>query len=121
MKMKRLMMIYKPYDIVIVPFPFMEIAMTKNRPAIVLSHDKTFNKHSGQCILAMITSAKHYEWPYDLHIIELKSCGLSKESMIRFKLFTLDNRLIKTKIGALAKREQKKLKDHFDQIFQLSV
>lgn len=112
------MMIYKTFDIVVVPFPFTDIAMAKNRPAIILSHEKNFNLSSGQCILAMITSATHYEWPCDVGIKDLSSCGLSKDSLIRFKLFTLDTRLIKSKIGTLAKPEQKNLKVNFGNVFQ---
>ena len=36
-------MIYKPYDIVVVPFPFADIVATKNRPAIVISKAKIGN------------------------------------------------------------------------------
>lgn len=116
-KMKRHTMIYKTFDIVVVPFPFTDVAMTKNRPAIVLSHENNFNKLSGQCILAMITSALHHEWPGDIHITNLRSCGLSKASLIRFKLFTLDNRLIKSRIGILTESDQKNLKDKFTKVF----
>jgi mRNA interferase MazF len=50
----------------------------------------------------MITSALHSPWTSDVRIKNLKICGLEKPSAIRFKLFSIDNRLIKTRIGKLS-------------------
>ena len=86
------------WSVVVVPFPFTESPEGKFRPAVVLSTQK-FNR-CGMSIMAMVTSARHARMPGDL---ELKpgTAGLPKESLIRMKLFTLDNRLIKTKLGDL--------------------
>lgn len=115
-KMKNLMNIYKTYDTVVVPFPFTDALNSKNRPAIILSSE--FFNHAGYTILAMITSAHKNAWPLDIKIHDLKSCGLEKSSVIRFKLFTLDNRLIKAKIGMLSKKDQKMFNENISKIFQ---
>lgn len=114
--MKNLIDTYKTYDIVVVPFPFTDNLNSKNRPAIVLS-SQSFN-HAGYTILAMITSANHSAWHLDSSIGDLKACGLEKASVIRGKLFTLDNRLIKTKIGILSKKDQKTFNENISKIFQ---
>jgi len=57
----------------------------------------------------MITSAQHTQWPLDVSITDLESCGLQKPSLIRLKLFTLDNRLIYGTLGTLGAQDQKKL------------
>jgi len=49
-------MIYSRYDVVTVPFPFVDRPKTKKRPAVVLSNME-FNK-SNHTILAMITTKK---------------------------------------------------------------
>ncbi|ABL65668.1 hypothetical protein Cpha266_1647 [Chlorobium phaeobacteroides DSM 266] len=48
---------FKPYDIVVVPFPFTEKRAVKHRPAVVLSTSR-FNENHDHLTLAMITSAK---------------------------------------------------------------
>jgi mRNA-degrading endonuclease toxin of MazEF toxin-antitoxin module len=93
-------MAYNRYDVVVVPFPFVESTETKRRPALVVS-DSAFNEH-GHCMLAMITTKRHPAWPGDTEIEEYDAAGLHLSCIVRFKLFTLDNRLIIRKIGRLS-------------------
>ncbi|WP_411727766.1 type II toxin-antitoxin system PemK/MazF family toxin [Methyloglobulus sp.] len=93
---------YNRYDIVKVPFPFTDRQSTKTRPALVLSDDKAFNAYIGHSVMAMITSAKHSDWPLDTAIENLTAAGLPASSIIRLKLFTLDNSLILSHLGQLA-------------------
>ena len=54
-------MTFKPWDVVVVPFPFVDKKVSKPRPALVLS-DIDFNI-KGLVILSMITTAEktsHY-------------------------------------------------------------
>jgi mRNA interferase MazF len=111
------MSIYKTFDVIVVPFPFVESNKTKNRPALVLSSQKHFNQELGSTICAMITSTQNV-WPLDVPITNLKSCGLEKESKIRLKVFTLDNRLIKTRIGKLSLQDQEALQEIISLAFE---
>jgi len=99
-----------------VPFLFTDTLNSKNRPALVLS-SQSFN-HAGHTILVMITSAYHSSWPFDIKIQDVKGCGLEKASIIRFKLFTIDNRLIKGKIGTLSTIDQRVFHKTLLQIIQ---
>ena len=107
-------MICKPFEVVVVPFPFMERPVSKRRPALVLSRE-TFNRE-GRAILAMITSQSHSPWPGDCPVENVKEAGLASPSMVRLKLFTLDNKLMLRKIGRLAPADAHRvsgaLKDH---------
>lgn len=100
---------YDTYDIVVVPFPFTDTSEVKKRPAIVLSSAPEFNNHARACVLAMITTATHAPWPCDVEILDLDSAGLPTKSIIRMKLFTLDQRLILKNIGTLSQKDQKSL------------
>jgi mRNA interferase MazF len=104
-------------DVAIVPFPFTDLARAKTRPALALSKQAA-NQASGQTIFAMITTASHSQWPTDVPISNLAACGLSKPSVVRFKLFTLDNRLVSRRIGSLhpadARAVQKTLRELVD-------
>ena len=109
--------IYKPFSVVVVPFPFTDSTKTKRRPALVLSSEEQ-QQHTKHITLAMITSAKHSEWFGDCNITDLEKTGLTAESVIRQKIFTLDSRLIINSIGALSvtdrKNAIKKIQRHFN-------
>lgn len=99
-------MIFKPWDIVVVPFPFADKAASKSRPALVLSDEK-FNKE-GLVVLVMITTAFKSRHTFDIPIRNLKPTGLNVSSVIRWKVFSLDLPIIKNKIGSLSDTDQKK-------------
>jgi len=107
---------YKKFDIVVVPFPFTDQNTTKHRPALVLSEKESFNRETGNCVLAMITSEKNPPWPLDSKIGNLKKAGLSAASKVRMKLFTLDSRLIVKKIGGLSVKDQKVVTDNLSKL-----
>ena len=98
----------KPYDVVVVPFPFTDRTASKRRPALVMS-SAAFNSASRHSVLAMITSAEQSRWPGDLPISDLESAGLASDCLVRLKIFTLDQRLIVRRAGALAVADQKTL------------
>jgi mRNA interferase MazF len=98
---------YKPFEVVVVPFPFTDRNTDKRRPALVLSDDMQFNTLSNHAVLAMITSQKNSDWPLDTKIAGNRQAGLTAPSKVRMKLFTLDNRLIVKKIGALTGNDKK--------------
>jgi mRNA interferase MazF len=106
MKILKRTMICKAGDIIVIPFPFVDSMHTKPRPALVLSGG-SFNKLNNHTICAMITTGTSTQWPSDIAISKLKATGLQVASVIRPKLFTLDNTLIKKVIGALVKADQK--------------
>ncbi|MGD8932612.1 MAG: type II toxin-antitoxin system PemK/MazF family toxin [Chromatiales bacterium] len=100
-------MTFEAFDVVVVPFPFTDRATKKRRPALVLSDAKAFNKLVGQSVLAMITSARNSDWPLDVAIADLESAGLPSASIVRMKLFTLDDKLVIRKAGELAEKDRK--------------
>ncbi|TRW92910.1 type II toxin-antitoxin system PemK/MazF family toxin [Candidatus Methylobacter oryzae] len=111
---------FESFSIVVVPFPFTDQDTAKKRPALVLS-GSLFNTSVGHSVLAMITSAKNSTWLYDVHISDLKSAGLSSASIVRMKLFTLDNRLIIRKAGILANSDQQAVTKAFSKLFDINT
>ena len=100
-------MIYDRDDVVVVPFPFSERAAVKRRPALVLSN-RAFNRE-GHTVMAMVTTKKIPSWPGDATIADYPSAGLKVSCLVRFKLFTLDNRLIVGKIGHLSGNDAERI------------
>ncbi len=98
---------YERFDIVVVPFPFTDSATSKRRPALVISNAEGFNLPAGHSVMAMITSAGNAGWPLDVAISDGNSAGLTAASLVRMKLFTLDNRFILRRLGQLASADRK--------------
>lgn len=105
-------MICDPWDVVVVPFPFVDLPKSKRRPALVLSqHD--FNRH-GHTILAMITTKRQPAWPGDVAIDDRSAAGLPRPCIVRLKLFTLDNRLLADHLGRLGEADRTAVAAAFD-------
>ncbi len=100
--MKKLIRPYDRFDIVAVPFPFTDRDQVKRRPALVISKAKRFNGRIGHCVMAMITSSKNAPWPLDIEINDLQRAGLPAKSVVRMKLFTLDQRVVLRRLGHLS-------------------
>lgn len=105
-------MIYDPFSVVVVPFPFTDKLKSKTRPALVIS-TKKYQEKTGHVSLLMITSAKHSVWFADFLVRDLKMSGLPIESYVRHKIFTVDLRLIEKKIGKLSEKDIKEIKKIF--------
>jgi mRNA interferase MazF len=110
-------MTYKPFSIVVVPFPFTDKIGQKRRPALVLSRISQ-QKATAHVTLAMITSAKNSQWINDHQLQDLVAAGLTSPSIVRQKIFTIDTRLILKSSGKLASQDEtavkKHLAEHFD-------
>jgi mRNA interferase MazF len=96
---------YRSFEVVVVPFPFTDSGTTKRRPALVLSTEG-FNSRAAHLLLAMITSRENRGWPLDTEIGDLRAAGLSHPSIVRMKLFTLDERFVLNRLGALAEGDR---------------
>jgi len=86
--------------VVRVPFPFTDRAVQRRRPAVVLS-DPEFQRGSAHLLLAMITTARRSCWPLDWPIRDVAAAGLNQACCVRFKLFSLDERLVLGQLGGL--------------------
>ena len=93
---------FERFTVVRVPFPFTDRTTTRNRPALVLSDAPAFNTPAGHSVMAMITSQANPSWPLDCGLNDLAAAGLPAPSKVRFKLFTLDHRLVRGEIGKLS-------------------
>ena len=95
-------------DVAVVPFPFVDVAAEKRRPAVILSH-AAFNEPHGHSVFAMITTAAGSKWPSDIDIQDYQTAGLNRPCVVRWKLFTLPNEFILKRAGSLAVSDRDKL------------
>jgi mRNA interferase MazF len=100
---------YDAFDVVTVPFPFTDRDQRKRRPAVVMS-SRRLSAHARQYVLAMVTSAHHERWPFDVPITDGSAAGLRAPSVVRWKLFSLDAALVHRRIGSLAPKDRRLLR-----------
>lgn len=112
----RHLMHYNQWDIVVVPFPFINSNKSKPRPVLILNNE-SFSLENSYYLGAMITSSKRDQWYGDIEISNISEAGLSVNSTIRFKVFTLDERIIKRKIGKLSKIDTTQARKSISSIF----
>lgn len=77
-------MTFRRWDVVSVPFPFVEGHATKRRPALVVSTD-AFHRAHRACLGAMMTTARNMQdvRPDDIAIADLAGAGLPRPCVIR--------------------------------------
>ena len=114
-------MSFEQFAVVRVPFPFTDRQATKNRPALVLSDPEAFGSPAGHSVMAMITSAAHPPWPLDCPIDDLEAAGLPAPSKVRFKLFTLDHRLVRGRLGRLSPADEARVREGLAKLLGLAA
>ena len=112
--MKRPSVTCEAWDVVVVPFPFTDSSLAKRRPAVVLSRLE-FNQDAGHSLLAQVTKAKRSVWPGDVPLDHLQA-GLPERSVVRMKLFTIDNRLILKRVGRLSHSDREKVARNLEKL-----
>ena len=111
-------MTYSAFEVVVVPFPFTDINVSKRRPALILS-TPTFNDTLQHSVMAMITSQKNAPWAFDTPLQHLEEAGLPAPSVVRLKLFTLDHRLIQDMVGRLSAEDEEATRVNLRKILPL--
>ena len=107
---------FEQFTVVRVPFPFTDREAVKNRPALILSGATLFNNLAGHSVMAMITSASNAPWPLDCALEDLAAAGLPSPSKVRFKLFTLDHRLVRGELGRVSPTDEKNVRQALAQL-----
>jgi mRNA interferase MazF len=100
--------IFDRYDIVALPHPLNDTHPSGRRPAVVLS-TRNFNISQGHTLCAMVTSSSG-GWSSDVPIVDLDTAGLPVPSVIRLKLFVVENAKAEKRLGELARKDAKALR-----------
>ena len=98
---------YRRWDVVAVPYPFVEGTEAKRRPALIVSTDTLHERH-GVYWAAMITTASAGTRIDDIPIMDLQVAGLPAECVIRLsRLATLGDAQISRRLGTLTARDRR--------------
>lgn len=102
-------MTFKRWDVISVPFPFVEGYESKRRPALVISTDD-FHKAHDACFSAMITTARNMRdmRDGDVKVIDLAKAGLPAPCVVRLsRLATFEASNQIRRIGSLGTGERR--------------
>ena len=95
----------RPFDVVVVPFPYSDRLAEKRRPAVVMS-GPALQANFSLVWLAMVTSADNRGWDCDVAVSDLRSAGLPSASLVRpVKIATVDADRVLRRIGRLAQKD----------------
>ena len=105
---------YEQGEIVLAPFPFTDLSTVKQRPLLILSNNK-YNSKTEDLITCGITSnPRDTEFSVIISNTDLISGQIPLESRIKVdKLFTLNQKIIKKKIGMVKKEILEQVKEEF--------
>jgi mRNA interferase MazF len=111
------MIVYKKWDIVLLPFPFTNLKSHKKRPAIILSPDIPIFQ---DVVVLFVTSNLKSPVRYgDYLIVNWEQAQLPKPSMARMKFATIDKTIIIKKLGRLSSSDIQKLQKTVLEYFSL--
>lgn len=95
---------FQAYDVIIVPFPYVDRLAEKRRPALVIS-SAALGKF-GLLWVAMITSAGNDPWACDVPIADIERAGLPAPSVVRpAKIACIEPGRIIRRAGRLGARD----------------
>lgn len=104
----------KPGDVVLVRFPFTEVAATKKRPALLLAQAARARRYR-LATVAMITSqVEGIRLPGDVVLGGWERAGLLHPSLLRLaKIATIDGALVERSIGRLVAEDLRATRSAF--------
>ena len=107
---------FAAFDVIIVPFPYVDRLAEKRRPALVISSAAL--AAFGVLWVAMITSAANDSWTCDVPIGNLKRAGLPAPSVVRTaKIACIEPGRILRRAGSLDARNASLVASRLDGFF----
>ncbi len=102
-------------DVVVLPFPFSDLSISKKRPALIVA-----NLKGDDVILCQITSQHRKDnYSVTLHDKDFKKGKLNQKSRIRpNRLFTAEKSIILYKIGKLKQEKINQVQEHLIRIIR---
>ena len=104
-------------DVVVVPFPFTDQTAIKRRPAVVVSSE-AYNRERPDVILMAITSqVRPAPAVGEVAVVEWRSAGLLKPSVIKPLVTTMETSLVIRQLGKLGSDDQRALREVLAAVF----
>jgi mRNA interferase MazF len=98
-------------DVVLVPFPFTDQTATKQRPAVVISSHALNSQRLDIIVMAVTSQLKPSAFLGQVTITECQLAGLLKPSVVKPVAATIENTLVRKKLGQLQEKELASLRE----------
>src|SRR5258706_11049796 len=95
---------YRRGDVIAVPYDYSDLTSGKVRPAVIISSD-AYNLARPDVVAAGISSQIAKVGPYDHLLANWATAGLRCPSLVRGRLLTLEQSLIRRGVGRLSSRD----------------
>lgn len=110
----------KPGEIVLVRFPFSDIAAAKKRPALVLARTIRSQRHRLTTVAMITSQIETLKLDGDVLLKDWKAASLLHPSLLRLaKVATVDEQLIDKTIGRLSTHDLGAAREAFRRVFQV--
>ena len=103
-------------DIVLVPFPFTDLSTAKRRPAVVVSSAAYHHGRRDLIIMAVTSQVRPGGALGEMKIVNWKTAGLIKPSVVKPVVTTIDAVLVIRRLGRLKIEDQEILRRSIDAI-----
>lgn len=113
-------MMFEKRDIVLMPFPFSDKDASKRRPAVILSHNEHYRRYGKYVCVAITSQAnRKIQNRYEYKLMDTLSVGLiyADQWVLPNKIFTIEDRLIIKKLGAMSEYDFNQVISMFYEIF----
>lgn len=102
---------YQFGDVVLVPFPFTDQSTTKQRPAVVVSSARYQAERPDLILMAITGQLRENPAVGELIVRGWQAAGLLKPSVIKPILTTLEQRLVRRRLGTLNEQDRQALRN----------
>jgi mRNA interferase MazF len=112
-------MAFQRGDVVLIPFPYTDLAATKTRPAVVVSSDR-YHAVRSELLLAYVSSqvSKAHD-TIDYVLTDWAQAGLPKPSFVRPKIAAIEPSLIVHQVGRLSAHDMRQVDGRLRQALAL--
>ena len=97
-------MAYQRGEVVAVPYDYSNLMAGKVRPAVIVSSD-AYNRNRPDVVAAGISSQVAKAGDYDHVLADWPAAGLRYPSLVRGRLLTIEQSLIRSTVGRLSRRD----------------
>lgn len=92
-------------DVLLVPFPYADLATTKQRPAVVVSGSAYHQSEPDIVLVAITGQIPARQAPTDYQLQDWQQAGLLIPSLVKSFLVTIDPALVRFRLGHMTARD----------------
>ncbi|HAN10573.1 MAG TPA: MazF family transcriptional regulator [Clostridiales bacterium] len=106
---------YKQGDIVLIPVPFSDLSLSKQRPVLVISNNNYNDKVEDILVVAITSNLVQKDYGIMFNNDDLEEGQLKQESMIRIdKMYSLANNIVSKKFGRVEENILMKVRNNIN-------